>query len=113
MEHHSFTARELAVSWKAGSIGWSARNDAKHISTPWLEAAFAYCALVALGLYCLVMVVLLIWTSPSGHPLVIPAVIGFAVIYLGIYWMANHFMLWPRRVALRVLRHESERVPGV
>lgn len=107
MENQRFTVRELAVSWKAGSIGWSAEKDTRRINTPWLEAVFAYGLVAALGLYCLAMAVPLIWSNAEGTQWAKTAVYGLCLIYLGICWMAHRFMLWPRRVALRVQRADD------
>ena len=107
MENQRFTVRELAVSWKAGSIGWSAEQDARRINTPWLEAVFAYGLVAVLGIYCLAMAVPLIRSGTDGAQWAMAAAYGFCAIYLGTCWMAHRFMLWPRRVALRVRRAEN------
>ena len=107
MEHHRFTARELAVSWKVGSIGWDADKDNKRITTPWIEAAFAYSMVALLGIYFLAIAGHFIWGSGAGNKWGMAVAYGIGGMYLGLCWMANRFMLWPRRVALRVRRIES------
>lgn len=104
MEHHGFTARELASSWKANSIGWDKERNAPRVCTPWLEAAFAYLVAGVLGLWCLSMAVLSIWAGPDHLPTRM-AVYALCLVYLGICWLVARFTLWPRRVALRVRRY--------
>ncbi|MEG0051666.1 MAG: hypothetical protein RR715_00240 [Comamonas sp.] len=104
MEHHHFTGRELAASWKAGSIGWNADLDTKRINTPWLEAALAYGLVAMLGLCCLAMAVLHIWSGTNDDQRARAMVYGLCAIYLSIVWVAHRFTLWPRRVAQRVRR---------
>lgn len=105
MEHHGFTARELAVSWWAKSIGWDKQRNTPCINTPRLEAFFAYGVVAIVGLFCLLVAAALIWGDGNHWQML--AVYGFCAIYLGVCWMANRFMLWPRRVALRVRRAEG------
>lgn len=104
MEYHRFTARELVIAWKAGSIGWNADKDLKRIVTPWIEAFFAYGIVGFVGLYFLAVA----WHNALGNNADqkwgMVVVYGVGGMYLGMCWMANRFMLWPRRVALRIRR---------
>jgi hypothetical protein len=104
MEHHRFTARELVVSWKAGSIGWNADKDTKRVITPWIEAVFAYGIAGLVGIYFLAVAWHTIWGNGADQKWGMAVVYGTGAMYLGMCWMANRFMLWPRRVALRIKR---------
>lgn len=104
MENHQFTARELVVSWKAGSIGWNAEKDTKRTITPWIEAAIAYGMVGFIGLYFLAVAGHVIWGSGADNKWGMAVVYGIGAMYVGMCWMANRFMLWPRRVAQRVRR---------
>jgi|GEM_PF-3157440 len=103
MADHQFTARELAVSWKAGSIGWHAETNEKRIVTPWIEAAFVY----LMGLMALpVIAIFVFWTFA---PTVIKPGNALALFALACSWvliglMVNRFMWQPRRVAQRIRR---------
>ncbi len=101
MEHHGFGARELAVSWKANAIYWDKKHGRPRVSTSWLEAAFVYFVAGALGLWCLSLAVAFIWAGPDHLPARM-AVYALCLAYLGICWLMARFILWPRRVALRV-----------
>lgn len=107
MEHHQFTVRELIVSWKAGTIGWNADKDIKRIVTPWIEAVFAYGMVALVGLYFLAVAVHCIWSSSANNKWEMAVVGGVGAMYLGTCWMANRFMLLPRRVGLRIRRIEA------
>ena len=106
MEEHCFTARELSVAWRNGSIGWNAEKDEKRIVTPWIEAAFAYGVIVILALYFLSLAYHFIFGPGAGMNNGMALLYGVGAMYFGMCWMANRFMLWPRRVALRVRRTE-------
>ena len=103
MEHHRFTARELTVAWKAGSIGWNAEEDTKRVSTPWIEAMFGYSMVGIMGIYFLTLALQWIFTPEAKNKWVaMAAVYGVGLLYLGICWMSYRFMLWPRRIAIKV-----------
>ncbi len=102
--------RELVVSWKAGSIGWHADKDTKRIVTPWIEAVFAYGMVGLVGLYFLAVAGHFIWGSGADNKWGMPVAYGIGGMYLGMCWMANRFMLWPRRVALRIRRIAGETI---
>lgn len=108
MEHHRFTARELVVSWKAGSIGWSADKDIRRIITPWIEAVFAYGMVGILGVYFLAVAGHYIWGGGADYKWAMAVAYGIGAMYVGMCWMANRFILWPRRVALRIQRIAGE-----
>lgn len=101
MEEHRFTARELTVAWKAGSLGWNAEKDTRRVITPWIEAAFGYGMVISTGIYFLASSSPWIF-HPDNHSKTLEALVIGGVMYLGVCWMANRFMLWPRRVAMRV-----------
>lgn len=104
MEKHCFTARELSVAWRAGSIGWNAEKDQKRVATPWPEAVLAYGAIGYIAAYFLLLAYHFVWGDGAEARWGIAMLYGVGAIYLGMCWMAYRFMLWPRRVAQRVLR---------
>lgn len=106
MEDHHFTVRELARAWKAGSIGWNADKDAKRIVTPWIEAAFAYGMAGIMSIYFFVLAAELVFGASSEKKWAMALFYGIGLVYVGMCWMLNRFMLWPRRVAMRIKRIE-------
>lgn len=96
-----FTPRELRIAWNANSIFWSTRSNEIRVSTPWIEAAFGW-GFVLLG--SALFAILLIWSignSPGNLGFATASLAG-ALLYLGCCWFAGRFMLWPRRIAIRV-----------
>lgn len=107
MEHHHFTARELAVCWKAGPIGWNANQNVPRISTSLAGSVFAYTVVGLMTVFLLSVGYLLLAgdSNPSLGARV--AIHIFGVIYLGLCWMASRFILWPRSIAIRVIRSQK------
>lgn len=108
MEEHRFTAKELIVAWKAGSLGWNAERDVKKIVTPWIEAVFGYGVAGAMSILFLAWVFPFIFGQGYKPETAWAAVLGGGTVFLGVCWMSNRFMLWPRRIALRVRRVSQE-----
>lgn len=102
MEEHRFTAKELGIAWKAGSLGWNADKDERRIITPLIEAIFAYGIGIAITICSLAIVFNWIITPTETSMTSRLAVMAVACIYLGTFWMTNRFMIRPRHVALRV-----------
>lgn len=107
MENHRFTVKELAVAWKAGSLGWHTQKDAQKIVTPWIEAVFAYGIVFMMSIYFLALALPVIGNSQHDAKSAI-AIFGGGFMFLGVCWMANRFMLWPRRIALRIRRISND-----
>lgn len=104
LEHHGFTAPELAIAWNAKSLGWNAKTETRNINTPWIEAAGGW-ALVGL-VAALLLSVCVAWLLASA-PRSIAAdlsVFGALAVCMGMVWLVFRSMLWPRRVAMRVRR---------
>ena len=102
MEQHHFTAHELGICWKGGSIGWNAEENTQRISTSWTAAVLAYGLVAVLTIYYAAIGIALIATDKTGNPWAMAALLGFGMVYLGVCWMASRFILLPRRIALRV-----------
>lgn len=108
MENHHFTARELAVCWKAGPLGWNSDQCVPRINVSLAGALFAYAVIGVMTLYFLgvAFIVLLGDSTPSLQARI--AVYIFGMLYLAVCWMAYRFILWPRRIALRVVRTQEQ-----
>ncbi len=106
MERHNFTVRELAVAWGAKTIGWDQDNDVQQVNTPALDALFAFSVVVITGLWFVVLAIK-VFIGNSHDTLVLATLGGFATGYLATCWLATRFILWPRRVAMRIRRVET------
>lgn len=101
MEHHGFTARELGASWRGGSIGWDYDSNQRRISTPMTEAALARGIVAWAGLYALAMVLAILLVPPERNVVAILGATGAVTLFGAVFWMAQQYVLWPRKVALR------------
>lgn len=103
LEHHGFTVRELEVCWKARSIWWDKKRNSHRIAAPWVESLLAYAMLVVVGLYGLATSALAFASAPAADKSAATAFfMVFVVLFGGVYFMVDRFMLWPSRVARQV-----------
>ncbi|NMG29336.1 hypothetical protein [Aromatoleum evansii] len=107
MKNNAFTARELAVSWRANSLRWE--DEAKKVSivVPMLEAVSGWAMVGVMLIYFLTQAVPLIFAKGGLENMT--AFAAGVVMYLGSAWMVARFILWPRRVAMRVRRALARR----
>lgn len=108
MAEHRFVARDLAVAWKAGSIGWNPNTDAKRIVTPRLEGVFAYGVVIFMALYCIAATLKIIWGPQAENGWAGAAIAGVLAVYFGVLGTVWRFMVRPRRVAIRVRRVDEK-----
>lgn len=101
MLEHGFTAKDLAAAWKNDSVYWDARAHRLVVRTPLIEAVFGW-GLVATCLGYFLSLVAPAMNAPN--PVFGASLALGGAIYLSACWMAFRFVLWPRRVALRVRR---------
>lgn len=103
MRDHSFTARELAMAWKADSLGWDTKTGEISIRTPWIEAVGGWLMAAFMIVYYLLLVGPL-WLKDQRDLRSMAAFLLASAIYLGAAWLIGRFILRPRRIAFRVRR---------
>lgn len=110
LEEHGFTVRELKVAWGNSSIGWHAAKNEKRITTHWVEPLFAWTMGGVMTLYVLIYGLKAVqadWSAPNVRLTMWGGAALIAAVYLGTCWMLSRFILWPRRVAIRVRATEE------
>lgn len=101
MLEHDFTAKDLAAAWRSDTLCWDERAHRMIVRAPLIEAFFGW-GLVAM---CLAYFLSLVVPAMSGSNMVFGASLAVgSAIYLSACWMAFRFVLWPRRVGVRVRR---------
>lgn len=103
MRDHGFTVRELAMAWKADSLGWDTRAAGVVVRVPIIEAIFGW----SMGLLMITYYLMMIWPLWLMEHRDAQAMLAFGLasaILLGCTWLLGRFVLHPRRVALRVRR---------
>lgn len=102
MSHHAFTARELRVAWAANSLRWD--NDGKRLQAvaPQVELWFGWLMIGLMLIYFVTTALPYLFTHPA--PAGALAFAAGAVMYMGSAGLAVRYVLWPRRVAVRIGR---------
>ena len=107
MSDHGFTARELAAAWRQSSIVWNADDARIAVRTYLFEAVFAWGLITMMLVYYLLTAVPVLFSDTRNWQSAFAFLMATA-LYLGAAWLAGRFVLWPRRVALRVRRALAE-----
>lgn len=107
MTHHAFTARELTIAWRASSLRWGIDSGRLEIVTPMIEAIFGWSVFVVMLISFLF--VALPYALSGSWTTGLETFLTVGAMYVGSAWMANRFLLWPRRIAMRVRKALARR----
>lgn len=103
-EHHGFVMADLAIAWKAGTLGWDAERGEPKVRLSRLEVALGWLLVLAVGLLCLMQMLDLIWVRGASQIIQAVGMTLTVLIYLGAIWMSFRFLIGPQRVGGRIAR---------
>lgn len=95
-----FSAADLRSAINQKSVRWDFGATQPTIVMPWIEPAFAWLLFGSMGLYTVAAVLALFLGNASGW--VAASGFGFACFCIALMFVADKFILQPRRVAIRV-----------
>jgi hypothetical protein len=102
LDEEGFTVRELALAWKAGSLGWSAKTNERRIVTPWFEPYGAGLMIAVMLTLQMAIFIVCVLTPQHRSAALYVVLIGGTATCFTMLWMINNSMVTPRRVAIRV-----------
>ena len=102
MDEDGFTVRELYSAWRADNLNWNREQGSLVVRVYWFEALFGYGSFGLMLLYYILQVGQIMLTGSEMGWRGFLAFLAASIIYLGLAYTVGRFMLWPRRVAIRV-----------
>lgn len=96
-----FTPRELRIAWKENSLQWNAEANELRFVTPWIEAAMGWGFISSATCFFAYAFISAFLKSPNNLSFAFTLCAG-SLMYAGAFWLAVRYLLWPRRIAIRV-----------